>query len=445
MALEQSPAMALTLLALLIVAGIVLKGMTADERAKAASRAVEFAKDVKYALRTRPEETVFHDTLKERCPWAVATLALVTLNAVVFLFMLFGAGSLSDPKTLIGWGASIGPRTTNGEWWRLVSSMFVHAGLFQVLVTLAALLQVGSVVERLVGRETVTAAYFTSGVFAGLVNLSAHQAAVGFGASGAVFGIYGLFLAFIIWSRFHASSLTMPRPAVKKLVPAAVLFLIYSVSTDSLSGAAELTGLATGFIGGLIVMAGAMDPRPAGKRIGGVVGAAVVIVLASAFSLRGIADVWPELERIVASEDSAAAAYKDANNLFNKRRITADALAEMIDQTIIPELEASQERLKAIRKVPVEHQSLLDDANKYLGLRSESWRSRAEGLRKIELRALMASNQKQQVEVAVWRRRAEAQHRANLSLIGNAEGKAKAALDVLERIRTRLRGAPTPV
>jgi hypothetical protein len=167
--------------------------------------------------------------------------------------------------------------------------------------------------------------------------------------------------------------------------------------------------------------------------------------LASAFSLRGIADVWPELQRIVAAEESAASVYKGANELFNKRRMTADALADMIEQKIIPELVDSQERLKAIRKVPQEHQSLLDDANKYLGLRSESWRSRAAGLRKIELRALLDPKKTEQLEVPQWRRRAEAQHRANLSLIGNAEGKANAALVVLERIKTRLRSGPTPV
>ena len=147
--------MALTALGLLIVIGVVVKVMTGEERAHTSRNVIEFLKELKHAARRRPEEQVLHDALNERSRWPFVTLALVGLNAVIFLGILFGAGSLSNPQTLIGWGGSIGPRTTNGEWWRVGTSLFVHAGLFQLVVVTGALLQVGWLLERLVGHATL--------------------------------------------------------------------------------------------------------------------------------------------------------------------------------------------------------------------------------------------------------------------------------------------------
>jgi len=440
--LERPPGMALTVFGLLIVLGVVFKVMTGDERTATAQRVLTFVKELKHEARRRPDEDVFYDALKQQSAWAIVTPVLVGLNIVIFVFMLFGSGTLSDSKTIVDWGGSIGPRTTNGEWWRVVTSMFVHAGLFQLLVTAGALLQVGLLIERLVGRAAFSAAYFTAGIFAGLVNLSAHRAAVGFGASGAVFGIYGLLIAFSIWSRFHPSGLTIPTTAAKRLVPVTALFLLYSMVTGSLSGAAELTGLAAGFICGLVATMGTTDPRPSTRRLAGVVAGALVITVVAAIPLHGIADVRPELDRMVELENQSTKAFQAADVKFKKRQMTADALAALIDRTILPELKASQDRLQAIRKVPTEHGPILTDAKEYLRLRSESWRLRADGLRKIELRALQTKREQEPIADASWRRSAEAQHRANLATIGNAEGKTHAALLVLDRIKTAKSALP---
>src|SRR5512135_2298480 len=83
---------------------------------------------------------------------ALVTWSIVTLNVVVFAGMLFGSGTLDDPETLVAWGGNFGPRTTNAEWWRLVTAQFVHAGPLHLLATLAGLIQVGRFTERVVGR-----------------------------------------------------------------------------------------------------------------------------------------------------------------------------------------------------------------------------------------------------------------------------------------------------
>ena len=119
--------------------------------------------------------------------------------------MLFGAGALSDQATLLGWGASFGPRTTNGEWWRLLTATFVHSGMIALLVNVAGLAQAGLVTERLAGPVAFVTVYVSAGLAASLVTLSSHPMSVSFGASGAVFGVYGLLLATSMWSRFNRS------------------------------------------------------------------------------------------------------------------------------------------------------------------------------------------------------------------------------------------------
>src|SRR5262249_745655 len=79
------------------------------------------------------EPGAFGDALRERTPIIVATPALSMLTAGIFLLMLFGPGHFSDPETLASWGGSWGPLTTNRQWWRLLTPMFVHPGLLPFL------------------------------------------------------------------------------------------------------------------------------------------------------------------------------------------------------------------------------------------------------------------------------------------------------------------------
>jgi hypothetical protein len=122
-------------LAILILAAVVLalylRSLNPEER-------VEFLRHTRHKARaairnarqevTRvpPECETFAQELRARTRVAVVTPTILALNIAIFTCMCFGSGALSDPGTLIAWGGSAGPRTTNGEWWRLVTSLFVH-------------------------------------------------------------------------------------------------------------------------------------------------------------------------------------------------------------------------------------------------------------------------------------------------------------------------------
>jgi hypothetical protein len=123
-----------------------------------------------------------------------------------------------------------------------------------------------------------------------------------------------------------------------------------------------------------------------------------------------------------------AGAYRTARERFKTGRMTAEALALLIDRTIIPDLRVTSARLKALAAVPEEHQPLVANAEEYVRLRSESWRLRSEWLRKSSQSPRRGSE--------------AAQYSANQRTIGQAEEKERAALEVLETIRPAVSAEP---
>src|SRR5947209_14901067 len=151
---------------LLAVVGFLAYRMTSpEERSRYLAIAMRFVRRMKVvATEPGPEYESFREALRARARHALVTPALVAVNVIVVVGMLFGAGALGTPDTLVAWGASLGTRTTNGEWWRLVTSAFVHTGTLHLLVDVAVLIQLGAVIERLAGRLTFTGVYLSAGV-----------------------------------------------------------------------------------------------------------------------------------------------------------------------------------------------------------------------------------------------------------------------------------------
>ena len=423
----------MTLFFLIVLGAFALYVMTADERAQLVRTllaATRRGKDA--AVRNRRQPDPWGDVLRARTRWVFVTPALVALNVTIFVRMLFGPGALSDPETLVNWGGNFGLRTTNGEWWRLVTTMFVHSGMLQLLVNLVGLVPLGFILERLVGHVAFAAVYITAGVFASLVSTYTHPVATSVGASGAIFGSYGLLLAALIWGTFHRSTVTVPLRAVKRLGPAAAVFILYNMAAGGLERDAEILGLVTGLACGLVLMKGVSDRKPSVRRVAAAMATTAVIAVVLAFPLRGLADVRPEIERVVAVEDRTASTYKAAVERFKSGRITTEGLAQLIDRTIMPELHAAQARLKALDRVPHEHQPLVASAEEYLRLRDASWRLRVEGLHKAKG---LTVEEPDRTHDENWRLRAEGMHRTNLLTLGEADRTERASLEALEKIR----------
>jgi len=381
----------LFLLFLAAVAVLFYRGTKPDERAKIARLALKRGRELQAATR-RPEIDRFQADLYARGGKPIVTLALVAANAVVFVLMVLGPGALADPATLLRWGASFGPRTTNGEWWRLVTSTFVNAGLVGVAINMVALAQVGSVMERLVGRLAFAAVYLAAGLLAALVNLSLNPVVVTGGASAAVYGIYGLLAAWVVADCVGRASLSIPFRGLQRLAPAALVFIIYNVAAGTLGSGAELAGFVTGAAYGLAVAFRAGDAAPL-RRLAAASAATIAIAIAAAVPLRGMTDVRPELARIVALEAETSGAYQHTVDHARNHQIDTVALIALINKSILPQLRAARARIEALDRVPQEHRPLVAAASDYLKLREESWRLRAEGLKKTDMLKLRRSEQ----------------------------------------------------
>jgi rhomboid protease GluP len=296
--------------------------------------------------------------------------------------MALGSGPLGDPETLVGWGASFGPRTTNWEWWRLVTALFVHSSLIHLLANIAGLVQAGLIVERLVGPLAFATTYFVAGILPGLIDISAQPVGVSFGPSAAIFGIYGLLaLRFLVGMRYRSLATTIPLPALKRLAPAAGVFMLYNLTAG---GPPHFAGLVLGFVCGIVLAIGASE-KPSPRRIATIGAAAAIATLVAAVPLHGIADVRPEIAQIVALDERTTSGYDAVVVRFRKGRITAEALARHIDREIVPEFSAALERVRALQGVPRQHRAIVASAEDYLRLRLDSFRLRAEGLRKSSM------------------------------------------------------------
>ena len=379
--------------AILILASAVLalylRSLNPEER-------VEFLRNVRIKARaairnareeiTRvpPECQTFAEELRARTTVAVVTPAILALNAAVFICMCFGTGALSDPATLLSWGGSVGPRTTNGEWWRLVTSLFVHAGVLRLLANVIGLVSVGFMLERLVGPVAFAVTYAVAGVMAGVAELSAHQIAVNTGASGAIFGVYGLLAASVMWGFYRPSSATIPLAALKGLAPAAFVFLSVDLLTRGLHSDARLAGLAAGFVAGVILAAGVTYRKPAIRQVCGTVAATAALVVVLVAPLRGLDDVNAEIAEVISVEDRTAREYDTVLERANEGRSTIRDRIVLIDQ-IRPQLQAQRTRLESFHNVPREHQLLVVRAIEYLKARDDSWRLRQQALRTSNL------------------------------------------------------------
>jgi rhomboid protease GluP len=375
-----------------VVLGLVLRGMSPEERLKFGQAVVDGLVFIKNTIAKPPKGgEAFYRAVKARTKWALVTPAIVVTYLVVFVLLLAGSGSLGDPRTLVDWGGSIGTRTTNDEWWRLGTAMFVHVGVIHLIAEIAGLVQVGLLVERLVGRLAFAVVYVASGVLAGVWSLTLHPVSVQAGAGGAIFGIYGLLLATLVLGLAQRASLTVPVRVLKGLWPGVAVFLVYNALMEGIFSEAMQAGLVVGFTGGMLIAGRVITDKPPARRVAAVVAATMAIVVALAAPLRGLADVSGEVAKVKEGEERTARTYDTAVDRFKSGRLSAQELAKLADR-IVGELQSIQTQLVALDNVPAEHWPMVEKASEYLKLRQDSWRLRAEGLRAGRPRTLQQAD-----------------------------------------------------
>ena len=191
-------------MSILVLGGYALYTMSAGgtDAAEGASGRDGLAGAQDEAARRQAEPEPFRDALRERTPWPLVMPVLVAVNVLVFLAMGWGGERAGDARRRGARASARARPTANGGGSSRRCSCTPARS--QLLVNGAALVQLGLILERLVGHVTFAAVYVAAGLLASIVSLSDYPMAVSSGASGAIFGLYGLLLASSAWTAVPA-------------------------------------------------------------------------------------------------------------------------------------------------------------------------------------------------------------------------------------------------
>lgn len=184
--------------------------------------------------------------------WVVP--AIVMLNVAVWVTMVLAGGEAFQPsiRMMLTWGASFGALTLDGQWWRIISCTFLHFGLLHLTFNMYVLWQLGRSVELLVGNIGTAILYLASGMAASITSLAWNPRAVSAGASGAVFGVCGALLGFVVLRRDTIPQ-TLWRGLRGSLLTFVVYNLVFGAVVPAIDMAAHLGGLVYGFGCGVLL------------------------------------------------------------------------------------------------------------------------------------------------------------------------------------------------
>jgi len=174
----------------------------------------------------------------------------ILLGAIVIVFIVMTlAGGTKDNQTLIQFGANVGILIMRGETWRLFTSMFIHIGIAHLLFNAYALFIFGVEMERLYGPDRYITIYILSGLFGSLASFAWRgPETFSAGASGAIFGVIGMNLAFFLLHRETFGRFGQQR--MMNTVFIIVINLIFGFTTAGVDNFAHMGGLVSGFLMG---------------------------------------------------------------------------------------------------------------------------------------------------------------------------------------------------
>ncbi len=211
------------------------------------------------------------------------TPVLVVLNILIFLIMVASGISIIDPdgQSLLAWGANATVATLNGQWWRLLTNCFLHFGIIHLALNMYALVFVGMLLEPFLGKAKFLSAYLLTGIAASVVSIWWHDYTISAGASGAIFGLYGVFLAILSTNHIERG---MRNGLLSSIGMFVVYNLVYGGLKSGIDNAAHIGGLVSGLLIGYLYLPALRKPDDAqiNRLVTG--GATILILTLSAFT-----------------------------------------------------------------------------------------------------------------------------------------------------------------
>ena len=192
------------------------------------------------------------------------TCGIIFICILMFILMyIFGNGS-EDNYTLLLFGANLDVLTKGGDYYRLVTSMFLHIGIWHLFVNMYSLYVLGKEVENTLGRRKYLIIYLLSGIAGSILSLAFNHNIICAGASGAIFGIMGAILYFGYYYRAYLGS-----TIINSILPVIILNLIIGFLDTGIDNAAHIGGLVGGIL--LTMTLGIPDKSNKVSKINGLI------------------------------------------------------------------------------------------------------------------------------------------------------------------------------
>jgi rhomboid protease GluP len=265
---------------------------------------------------------------------------------------------------LVGWGANDGARVIlRHEFWRLAASVFVHGGVIHLVVNMWSLLMIGPLVERIFGHLAFAVLYLASGIGGAIASAAVPPLRVSVGASGAICGVLGALLAFLVVHR-RVIPPTVFRQFSRNGVVVVVLMAVFGALFRIIDQAAHVGGLAVGFASGLLLI-GPWPVAPRRRRLlarRAAVSGAIALALAGAAVAvarhgqsamppdRRLNDLTEQLEPIVVEFD---AIRRDLARSVGRIDTAEDSLGPPASRPVLREIRAraavNERRIRGVR------------------------------------------------------------------------------------------------
>lgn len=178
------------------------------------------------------------------------TIAIIAINIILYivtayLSIVYAKGSIldSDTRVLVFLGAKVNDLIAQGQYFRLVSCMFLHGGIVHLAVNMYSLYAIGPMIEKAYGRAKYIAIYFIAGICSSMLSY-VYSPSISIGASGAIFGLLGAVLVFAIKSKGKTGS-----GLIKNILSVIFVNIFIGMTLPGIDNFGHIGGL----IGGIVI------------------------------------------------------------------------------------------------------------------------------------------------------------------------------------------------
>ena len=164
---------------------------------------------------------------------------LSVLNVILFIVPIL----MGNYQQVLNWGCIQGPWIRNGEYYRLLTGMFLHGSIWHIFFNCYALYVIGSQIESFMGKVKYLIIYFFSGIMGGLFSIIFGGINASIGASGAIFGLMGALVYFGYYYRVYLGNILK-----SQIIPLIIFNLILGATLPGVDNFAHIGGLTGGIL-----------------------------------------------------------------------------------------------------------------------------------------------------------------------------------------------------